>query len=195
MAYLFEVTSDKTVYPTPEILLVSPFRDIWERDKSANKEQALKEFAYIEFTTSMLKTNPYRQYPEQRKPAIVKSTLGLGASWEPDAFIYKASDIIQEFQKSASTTYTYYIAAKKAAEKMENFFTSVDLEKLNSKTKNPIYKPRDLTSALNDTAKVLANLKALEKKVEEEIYDEIRTKSNKVISYFADPNSLKKRLI
>lgn len=190
MAYLFEVTTEKTVYPTAEILLVSPFKEIWKRDKSANKELALGEFAYIEFTTSMLKTNPYRQYPEARKESIVKLAVIGDEDWIADPLVEKAMNIIVEFQKQASTTYSYYMAAKAAAEKMQDFFLEVNLNKLNEKTKNPLYKPRDLTSALNDTEKVLSNLKALEKKVEEELYEEIKTKSNKVISYFADPESL-----
>ena len=54
----------------------------------------------------------------------------------------------------------------------------------------PIWKPRDITSALNDTEKVLANIKSLEKKVEEELFEETKTRSNKQISPFADPESL-----
>ncbi len=194
MAYLFEVTSKRTVYPIVEILLVSPFKEIWKRDKSVNKEQALSEFAYIEFTTSMLKTNPYRQYPEKRKAEIIRNAVIGDLDWEPDPLMLEAISKIEEFQKYASTTYTYYLAAKIAAEHMQEFFKAVDLNKLNENTKNPLYKPRDLTSALNDTEKVLANLKALERKVEEELYDEMKTKSNKVISFFADPESLKKRV-
>ena len=63
MAFLFQVT-DRAVFPNPETLLISPFKDIWERDESTNKTVAIQEFAYIEFMTSMLKSNPYRQYPE-----------------------------------------------------------------------------------------------------------------------------------
>ena len=33
MAYLFKVEG-KTVYPNDEVLLISPFKEIWERDKS-----------------------------------------------------------------------------------------------------------------------------------------------------------------
>jgi len=194
MAYLFEVTSKKTVYPTEEILLVSPFKEIWKRDKSANKELALSEFAYIEFTTSMLKTNPYRQYPEKRKVSIVKNAVIIDQTWKPDKLVKQAMKMIKNFQQQASTTYNYYMSAKRGAEHMQEFFQKVNLNKLNEKTQNPLYKPRDLTSALNDTAKVLSNLKELEKKVEEELYDEVRNKSNKIISYFADPESLIKKV-
>ena len=54
----------------------------------------------------------------------------------------------------------------------------------------PVYIPKELTSALVDTEKVLANLKSIESKVEEELFDETRNKANKEISPFADTESL-----
>ena len=52
MAFLFIVT-EKTVFPNTETLLISPFKDIWKRDKTKQKHHALEEFAYIEFMSSM----------------------------------------------------------------------------------------------------------------------------------------------
>ena len=60
MAYLFQING-RAVFPNAETILISPFKDIWERDLSKNKENAIQEFAYIEFMTSMLKSNPYRK--------------------------------------------------------------------------------------------------------------------------------------
>lgn len=190
MAFLFTVT-EKTVYPNTETLLVSPFKDIWERDKSKQKYHALEEFAYIEFMSSMKKSNPYRQYPEnQKEEKVVKDVITDRENWEPDELIKQAIHKLLKFQSEASTTYNYYMAAKRAAEKMQEFFNEVDITAVNPKTFNPVYKPRDITSALNDTEKVLGNLKTLEKKVEEELYEETKNRSNKEISFFADPESL-----
>lgn len=190
MAFLFQI-SDKVVYPNAETLMISPFKDIWERDKSKGKQNALQEFAYIEFMSSMKKSNPYRQYPESKKEQVVINAVITQINWKPDNMVKKAIKKLKEFQKEASTTYSYYIAAKTAAEKMQNFFLTVDITAINPKSFNPIYKPRDITSALNDTEKVLSNLKALEKKVEEELFEETKNRSDKKISPFADPNSLR----
>ena len=189
MAFLFTVT-EKTVFPTAETLLISPFKEIWKRDKTKEKYAALEEFAYVEFISSMRKSNPYRQYSERMKESKVRGAVITREGWEPDELIKKAIHKVQQFQKEASTTYSYYMAAKKAAEKMQDFFNEVDITAVNEKTLNPIYKPRDITSALNDTEKVLSNLKTLEKKVEEELYEETKNRSNKEISFFADPESL-----
>jgi len=190
MAFLFTVT-EKTVFPNAETLLISPFKDIWERDKTKQKIYALEELAYIEFMTSMKKSNPYRQYPETQKGKKVREAVITVDGWEPDELVKQAMHKVTMFQKEASTTFNYYVAAKRAAEKMQNFFLEVDINAVNEKTMNPLYKPRDITSALNDTEKVLSNLKSLEKKVEEELYEETKNRSNKEISFFADPESLK----
>lgn len=190
MAFLFTVT-EKTVFPNPETLLISPFKDIWKRDKSKDKYNALEEFAYIEFMSSMKKSNPYRQYPEREKESKVRlAVITDRKDWSPDELVREGIAMVKRFHKEASTTYNYYMAAKKAAEKMQDFFMEVDINAVNEKTLNPIYKPRDITSALNDTEKVLSNLKTLEKKVEEELYEETKNRSNKEISFFADPESL-----
>ena len=56
----------------------------------------------------------------------------------------------------------------------------------------PIYKPKDITTAIVDTEKVIANLKGLEKKVQEELAEEIKNKASKTIGYFAQRESIQK---
>lgn len=190
MAYLFEV-NERIVFPNAETLLISPFKEIWERDESNTKETALKELTYIEFMSSMKKSNPYRQYPNDKKHEVLKQDIIQDVQWIPDSLIYEAITKIQLFQQEASITYSYYMAAKRAAEKMKSFFMNFDITERNEKTGNPIYKPRDITSSLNDTGRVLTELKNLEKKVEEELYEDSKMRSDKQISPFADRNSMK----
>lgn len=186
MAFLFLV-ENKVVIPNTETLMIEPFASIWQRDTSPNKWEATEDFAYIEFMSSMKKTNPYRQYPENRKHDIIVQAVITREKWKPDRLIAQALKKIQEFQSEASTTYSYYMAAKKAAENLKDFFSTVDINRdVNPKTGLPIYKPKDITGALNDTEKVLANLKNLEKKVEEELYEEEKIRSDKKISPFAE---------
>lgn len=189
MAHLF-IINNKTVFPNPETLLIEPFKSIWERDKTKGKQTAIKELTYIEFVSSFKKSNPYRQYPEDKKREVLKEEIIKDVNWEPDKLIFEGIEKIKTLQEEASTTYGYYLDAKFAAEKMRKFFREFDINERNMKSGNPIYKPRDITSAINDTEKTLSNLKALEKKVEEELYEETKTKADKQISPFADPNSL-----
>ena len=189
MSILFIIEGQK-VMPRAETLFVPPFKEIWERDKTKNKEVAMAEFAYIEFNVSMLDSNPYKDYSDSQKADKIKSEVIFMKGWEEDILVKKAMEKIKVFQTEASTNYTYYIAAKTAAEKMKNFFLEVDINERNLKTGNPVYKPKDLTTALNDTEKTLITLKNLKKKISEEVYDTIKTKADKRISIFADPSSL-----
>lgn len=189
MAYLFSVEG-KIVQPNTETLLVSPFKEIWARDKSKGKENALQEFTYIEFMTSMLKTNPYKGYAPEVKDKVVREAVITQENWEVDELILKGMEYIFKIQKEGSPTYTLYMSALQAKDKLERFFRTVDLDERSPKTGFPIYKPKELSSAMLDVDKLTASLAALAKKVEEELFDSIKTRGAKEISPFADPNSL-----
>ena len=190
MAYLFQING-RAVFPNAETILMSPFKEIWERDLSKDKENAIQEFAYIEFMTSMLKSNPYREYPEAKKDEIIRKDIITQIDWNPDELILEAMNKIQELQKEGSITYSYWLANKTAIEKMIDFFLNVDVSEKNFKTGNPVYKPRDVTGAVADAEKILTTINTLKSKVEEELYEKSKMRSDKVISPFANPDSLK----
>jgi hypothetical protein len=187
MSYLFNII-DRHVEPTVEVLLISPFKDIWERDKTRDKSVAIQELTYIEFVASVKKTNPYRDYSQDIIESKVKEGVIKIENWEADNLILKGIEYLKNIQKEGSLSYSYYLSAKKAAEKMRDFFDTFDINEKNFKTGNPVYKPSDITRALMDTSKVLENLTALSKKVDDELFEEVKLKANKKVSVFSDPN-------
>jgi hypothetical protein len=191
MSLLFTVES-KVVSPSTESLLIFPFREIWERDDSIDKRYAIEDMSYIEFMASVQKSNPYAGYPEQQRPEKIIKDIITRAEWDQDdPLLIAGIDKLKQFQAEASVTYNYYMSAKSAAEKMQQFFIGFSMNDVNPKTGAPIYKPRDITSALNDTSRVLENLNTLREKVDNEIFEEVKKKGQKVVSPFADPSSLK----
>jgi hypothetical protein len=48
----------------------------------------------------------------------------------------------------------------------------------------PMYKPREITSALRDTYEVMKTLNALEEKVNEQLFESMKTVGNKEINHF-----------
>lgn len=186
MAFLFEV-KDYTVKPTTEILLIEPFKKIWKRDKTKGKSKALNEFAYMEFMTSMKKSNPFKQFSEEEKEASIKFHVLDNPEWKPDKEIQKGIEFMELFQKDASISYTYLLAAKEAIEKLKKFFSTVDIKEKNIKGAL-LYKPRDITSALGDTEKLLSNFRSLEKRIEEDFHDNVKIKAGNEISPFANPD-------
>lgn len=185
MSYLFQIQG-KSVLPDASILVIPVFSKIWDRHE--DKSVGLKELAYCEFMASPHRSNPFSGYPEASRSDIIIDALEMG-DWKPDEAIHEAIRFIKNVQSDGSMTYSYYLAAKNSAEGMKEFFINVDLSERNDKGM-PVYKPKDITSALIDTEKVLQNLDSMQKKVEEECFDIIRTRSGKSISPFADPTSL-----
>lgn len=181
MSFLFTVEGT-TVIPTTETLLIPPFQEIWGRDLSKDKEIAVKEFAFIEFMTSKKKSNPFAGFTEEERPNKVKKSVFKDMEWEPDSLIEQAMAKMVEFQKEASPTYQYYIDSLVAAEKTRKFLRSIDLSDKNEKTGNLLYKPRDVTSAIVDTEKVIQTLANLKDKVEQELFDSVKTRGNKEIN-------------
>lgn len=189
MAMLFRI-EDRYVHPNPETLLVHPFSEIWERDEDPKKRNALEEFAYIEFISSEKKSNPFRGYTEKMREEKVKKEVITQEDWKPDELVLEAIRRVKEFQMEASETYRLYISAKRAVEKLEDFLSTFSLNTVNAKTGNPLYKPKDITSALKDIQEVSQKLEVLKKKIDEEVFEGVRNRAQKEISPFADPDSI-----
>lgn len=184
MSTLFKVEG-KVVLPHTETLIIEPFKTIWDRDTSEDKSEAMFEFKYIEFMKSTKRTNPFAGYPEQKRHEAILDNQSIRMDWQPDKEVLRAMDWLEELQEEASPTYNYYKSVRLAAEKMQSFFNTFNMSETNERTGNPIYKPRDITSALKDTEDVLTKLDSIEKKVQEEIYETSRKRGDKLISPFA----------
>lgn len=187
MAYLFRV-ENKVVQPTEEALMISPFKDLWKRDLSKGKEIALKEFAFIEFTVSLLASNPYKGYSESIRSEIVIGDL-FKDRWQPDNLVKEGQKKLDRFQTEGSQSYSLYRSSIKAKDTLVEFLENIDLNERN-KAGLPVFKPKELTSALLDVDKVTTSLDALKKKVEEELFESTKTKGQKEISIFAKVESL-----
>lgn len=76
------------VHPTPEAIMLKVFGDIWNRDKSKDKELALKELSFVWFYCDV-RSHFLIQSPEARTKEIVKD-VGLVKDWKPDKLVKAA---------------------------------------------------------------------------------------------------------
>ncbi len=159
--------------------------------ENKNKKNALEEFAYIEFLTSRKRSNPFRQYPDIKKEGIIRKSIITQKAWNPDKLVVKAIEYLYNLQKNASTIFLYYESAKKAIDHLSDFVSHMNLSEKNPKTGAPIYKPIDLSKAIADTDKVASNFTKLEEKMDKQLSDNVKNRSNKEVSPFADPASMK----
>ena len=190
MAFLF-IVSERTVFPNPETLLISPFKEIWARDKKKSKIHAIEEFAYIEFMSSKKKTNPFAGYDDSIKELKIIERV-FDYKYKPDKLVKEAIEFIEKLYTDNSPSYSFYLAAKSGAEKIKNFLINVNVDELHPKTGNRIHKPQDILKTLNETSKTLVTLAELKRKIESDDITLTRTRGEQVISPYANPNKVNK---
>jgi len=84
------------VEPSPEALMLRPFKKLWDRDKSVNKDKALSEFAYIYF---MEDPRSDYQYITDRNDRAEEVTGSLGLrDWHEDAPVKEACELYRSFK-------------------------------------------------------------------------------------------------
>ena len=188
MSYLFHIEGNR-VYPNPETLLTPPFKEIWDRDKSAGKEQALKELSFIEFNVSKMKTNPYAGYRDDERYSILCKDIMNNEKYKPDKLILSGLKALDEFQQNGSVLMSLYKASLIAKEALED--TLLNAKTYLGKTTgqgSAFWKPKDVTGALLDIDKVTNSLFSLHEKIQSELMSNTKVRGGKVISPFADPD-------
>lgn len=168
MSWFFEFDG-KECKPKVEVLLVEPFRSMWGADRKA----ALKAFTFAELYTSKSRSNPYAGYSDE----VRMEKLGFEVYGKRGmVFSDLADDVkecvkkLEEWQTEGSVTWRYYMSQVNGAEKLIGFFNNFDLDTVNERGV-PIYKPKEITSALADAEKIMQNLTSLRAKVEQEMFE------------------------
>lgn len=180
MAYLF-VLENNIARPHPETVLIEPFKTIWERDTNRDKTNAIRDFTFIELMSSKRKTNPYAGYSNKQRFEKLKEMLKYPANWQPDDEIKFALYKIEEFQTEGSFNYVMYKQSLETLIKTREYLLNIDL---NERTKSgiPVYKPADVYSAIEKVEKIMTSLNNLKEKVDQELFDQTRTRGNKTIN-------------
>jgi hypothetical protein len=182
MVEIFEMHNSH-VTPVKEILLVSPFKEIWDRDKSKHKETAIREFSYICFLISPKKTNPYAGYHVDIKKTKIVQGLWKDEEWIPDELVEKATSLYEEWLMNASPSMRYFNAVKSGVEQTINFFENIDFNERTDKGL-PVYKISEVIPALKSANEVLKSMSDLKERVEQELYESSKTKAGKEINPF-----------
>lgn len=81
----------------PELLTLKPFKQIWQRDRTINKDKALAEIAFIYFMADPRSDYQYLVDDNERMEAI-KEGEGLPPKWQPDKVVTEAMDFYMSFK-------------------------------------------------------------------------------------------------
>jgi len=182
MVEIFEIDGS-VVRPVKDILLINPFKDIWERDTSKHKTIAINELAYVYYLVSPKKSNPYAGYPNDIKESKIIEGIWKGEEWTPDELVKEAIGLYTKFLDEASPSMRYYNAVKSGVEQTINFFQNIDFNERTDKGM-PVYKISEVIPALKSANEVLRSMSDLQERVEQEVYESSKTKAGKEINYF-----------
>lgn len=182
MIEVFQLDKGKVV-PTKEILLIEPFKTIWNRDTDSKKPNALKEFAYIEFMTSYKQTNPFIGYGKEERHRKICNSVMANPIFVPDDLVRKGMIMYMDWQDEASPTLRFYKAMVKTNEKVIKWAETVDLSQTDKKG-SAVYKPAEVMAVIAKGHENIRALSLMKTSVEQEINDSIKRRNNRQINHF-----------
>ena len=168
---LFELTPEYKVQIDPIAYTIDPFKAIWNRDKSKNKEVAQAELAFIYFTCDY-KSDFYNIADEEQREIEVFKHCFKDKKWSADKIVREAQDFYKERQKTFSLILLE--DAVHGISKLSSYLRHINFEEneINEKTgevkpKHDIKKYADTIKTIPDIMKALNTLQETVKKEQE----------------------------
>lgn len=147
----------------PEALLLKPFKKIWDRDKTVDKNKAMMELGFIYFMVDPRSDYQYLTDEEQRKQAI-KEGEGLPERWEPDKVVLAAMEFYNSFKPTSALLLE---DTRYAVDKLRKLLRDIDLTQTDDKGK-PIYTLNAITATIKQVPSLVKDLDDAEKAIAKE---------------------------
>lgn len=164
---LFKYEGYKVVI-SEEAFGLKVFRQIWNRDRSVNKDKAIMELSYVYFMVDPRSDYQYIVDEDERSKAIIEGE-GLPENWKPDKVVIEA---MQFYSSIKSTSALLLEDTRVAIDKVRQFLKTVDLEALDEKGK-PIYTINSITSTIKMIPQLIKDLDDAEKAIKADMQNTI----------------------
>lgn len=153
------------VTPTPECFMIKPLRDIYNKDRTKNKEKFMQIISFIYHYCDPRSTYATVIDDEERRKQIVLQE-GLPENFTPDAALIKAMETYKEV--TTTTSVKLLDSMRKAIAKIGEFVENVDLYATDDKGK-PLYTVSSIVQATDKIPMLAKKLIETEKIVASEI--------------------------
>ena len=168
---VFELVENQVIL-NPEVLNVPQFKVIYDRDKSKDKAQAIKDFAFVYHMVDY--NSIYADFPIAEKEKSIKTDFKIDIDYSTDKDIQEAISIYKQFIETPKQRLLQ--AAKNKIDEMAQFMDSTPL---NADTADAILK------LFKDISNTIANFDKLEDAVKKEKESSnSKVRGNKSISMF-----------
>ena len=185
MKELFELKNNEVSF-APQVLLIKEFEALWKRDKTKNKEVAVKELGYIYYTSDH--RSIYSNYFGKEKIDRIKHDLKFDKTWKEDAPLKSAIDKYISLNKTQTRGLLEDVEA--SLERLRAYFRSVEFI---SKDDNgrPIHDPTDYMRNVSTLGKLIKGVKELKDEVLKEQQSGNTTRGGRDKSAFEDIDIIK----
>lgn len=160
---LFKYEGYKVVI-SEEAFALKVFRQIWNRDRSVNKDKAIMELGYVYFMTDPRSDYQYLVDEDERSKAIIEGE-GLPNGWKPDKVITEAMKFYSRFKPTAALLLE---DTRYAVDKLRKLLRDIDLNQLDDKGK-PIYTLNSITATIKQVPSLAKDLDEAEKTLASEM--------------------------
>lgn len=166
----------------PEAYALIPFKLLWDRDKSKDKNTALSELAYVYYMADYTSDFADIVDLEDRDKEVRKNCIRL-TNWNPDKYVIEAVEFYRSRQETVASKMLE--GALIYADKMDKWFRKVNLfeEDDNGKPKYDVKKGNDM---LKDLGKTVESLKQLQETVRKEVEIKDSLRGNRKKGMYAD---------
>lgn len=150
---------------SPEAFGIKAFRDLFNRDTSPDKHQAMLELTYIYFLCDPRSDYSFIVDVMERSNTI-KEQEGLPEDWNPDEVVAAA---IKVYEFMSQTSFSLLIDdTRKAIDKLRIFLRNVDLNGTDDKGR-PKHTPQSIVSTVKQIPELVTKLAEAERVIAKEL--------------------------
>lgn len=164
-----------------EAFVLKPFKEIWNRDKTKNKDKALQELGYIYFMSDPRSDYQYIVDEEDRAKAI-KEGEGIDSKWKPDNKVIEAMKFYKTFKPVSALLLE---DTRIAVDKLRQLLRNIDLTEVDDKGK-PIYTLNTITATIKQIPSLVKDLDEAEKAIAKEIMESDKVRGAQEKSMYED---------
>lgn len=152
-----------------EAFALKIFRQIWNRDRTVNKERAITELGYVYFMTDPRSDYQYIIDSDERSKAIIEDE-GLPQDWKPDKLVKEAMEFYGKFKPTAALLLE---DTRYAVDKLRKLLRDINLEEKDDKGK-PVYTLNAITATIKQVPGLAKDLDEAEKALASEMKNQGR---------------------
>lgn len=170
-----------TVEIEPEVLMLTPFKALWKRDKNRNKAMAMQELSYIFYVGDPRSDYQYLIDEEVRSQEVIKG-LGLPDNWKPDALVKEALEFYKSFKPASAGLLE---DTRVAINKLREMLRSIDLNERDDKGK-PVHTLSSITQTIKQIPSLVKDLDEAERTLAKDIIQETKARGSQTKALLED---------